>query len=127
MQLPGRQDDLISAIAAVNPNTVVVVNAGSPVTMPWRNEVSAIFTLWFPGGALGDALCDVVFGETDPGGRLPLTFPVSLNDLGFPHYPGVDGVMRYGEGRQSDIGGIERHLLHLSSGLVCGLSYLIQG
>ena len=101
MQLPGRQDDLISAIAAVNPNTVVVVNAGSPVTMPWRDEVAAILYIWFPGGALGDALCDVVFGETDPGGRLPLTFPVSLSDTpAAPHYPGVDGVMRYGEGRQ---------------------------
>ena len=101
MQLPGRQDDLISAIAAVNPNTVVVVNAGSPVTMPWRDEVAAILYIWFPGGSLGDALCDVVFGETDPGGRLPLTFPVSLSDTpAAPHYPGVDGVMRYGEGRQ---------------------------
>ncbi|NDI00688.1 MAG: glycosyl hydrolase, partial [Actinobacteria bacterium] len=101
MQLPGRQDDLISAVAAVNPNTVVVVNAGSPVTMPWRDEVAAILYIWFPGGALGDALCDVVFGETDPGGRLPLTFPVSLSDTpAAPHYPGVDGVMRYGEGRQ---------------------------
>ena len=85
--------------------------------MPWRNEVSAILYIWFPGGALGDALCDVVFGETDPGGRLPLTFPVSLNDTpAAPHYPG-DGVMRYGEGRRSDTGGIERHL-HLSFGLV---------
>lgn len=101
MQLPGRQDELISAVAAVNPNTIVVVNAGSPITMPWRDEVGAILYIWFPGGALGDALRDVVFGEADPAGRLPTTFPVSLS--GTPaasHYPGVDGKMHYGEGRQ---------------------------
>ena len=101
MQLPGRQDELISAVAAVNPNTIVVVNAGSPITMPWRDEVGAILYIWFPGGALGDALRDVVFGEADPAGRLPTTFPISLS--GTPaasHYPGVDGKMHYGEGRQ---------------------------
>ena len=101
MQLPGRQDELISAVAAVNPNTVVVVNAGSPVTMPWRDEVEAILYIWFPGGALGDALRDVVFGEIDPGGRLPLTFPTALEDTpAAANYPGVDGKMHYGEGRQ---------------------------
>ncbi len=101
MRLPGRQDELISAVAAVNPNTVVVVNAGSPVTMPWRDEVGAILYIWFPGGALGDALRDVVFGEVDPGGRLPLSFPKALGDTpAAANYPGVDGKMHYAEGRQ---------------------------
>ena len=101
MQLPGRQDELVSAVAAVNPNTVVVVNAGSPITMPWRDEVAAILYIWFPGGALGDALRDVVFGEADPAGRLPTTFPVSLNETpAASNYPGVDGKMHYREGRQ---------------------------
>lgn len=100
MQLPGRQDELISAVAAVNPNTVVVVNAGSPVTMPWRDEVGAILYIWFPGGALGDVLRDVIFGDADPGGRLPLTFPTALDDTpAAANYPGVDGKMHYAEGR----------------------------
>lgn len=101
MQLPGRQDELISAVAAVNPNTVVVVNAGSPVTMPWRDEVGAILYIWFPGGALGEALSDVVFGEVDPAGRLPLTFPTALSETpAAANYPGIDGRMLYAEGRK---------------------------
>jgi beta-glucosidase len=100
MHLPGRQDELIAAVAAANPRTIVVINAGSPVAMPWIDDVAAVLQIWFPGGALGDALCDVVLGVADPGGRLPLTFPRELAATpAAAHYPGTDGRAVYGEGR----------------------------
>jgi beta-glucosidase len=98
--LPGRQDELVARVAAANPRTVVVVNAGSPVAMDWAERVPAIVQLWYPGQEGGNALADVLFGETDPGGRLPLTFPRRLEDApALDHYPPRDGVLRYGEGR----------------------------
>ena len=98
--LPGRQDELISAVAEVNSNVVVVVNAGSPVAMPWLDEVQAVLHIWFPGGALGTALADVLLGDCDPGGRLPVTFPRTLDRTpAAAWYPGLDGVMQYGERR----------------------------
>jgi beta-glucosidase len=99
MDLPGDQDDLVRAVAAANPRTVVVVNAGAPVTMPWADEVAAIIQLWFPGMEGGNALADVLFGDVDPSGRLPTTFPVRVEDTpAFAHYPGVNGVVQYDEG-----------------------------
>jgi beta-glucosidase len=99
MDLPGEQDALVAAIAAANPNTVVVVNAGSPVSMPWADDVAAVLQLWFPGGEFGNSLADVLFGDVDPGGRLPVTIPVRLDDTpAFAHYPGSDGKAVYGEG-----------------------------
>ncbi len=71
LQLPGRQDDLVRAVAAANPNTVVVVNSGSPVELPWREEVAAVLLSWFPGQEGGAALADVLTGAQEPGGRLP--------------------------------------------------------
>ena len=99
MGLPGDQDELIAAVANANPNTVVVINAGSPVTMPWLDAVPAVLQLWFPGQALGEALADVVTGAEEPGGRLPITFPVRLEDTpAFNHHPGRDGRAVYAEG-----------------------------
>ncbi len=96
--LPGEQDALVQAVAAANPNTVVVLNTGSPVTMPWLDAVPAVLQLWFPGQELGDALADVLLGDAEPGGRLPLTFPRRIEDTpAFPYYPGVDGRQQYGE------------------------------
>lgn len=97
--LPGRQDELVSAVAAVNARTVVVVNAGAPVAMPWVDEVAAILHVWFPGGQLGPAITDVLVGDVEPGGRLPVTFPRRLEDTpAAPFHPG-DGVRaHYGEG-----------------------------
>lgn len=74
LALPGRQDDLVRAVAAVNPNTVVVVNSGSPVELPWRDEVAAVLLTWFPGQEGGAALADVLVGAHEPGGRLPTTW-----------------------------------------------------
>jgi beta-glucosidase len=98
LALPGEQDLLVSAVAAANPNTVVVLNSGSPVTMPWLDDVAAVIQLWFPGQELGDALADVLSGDAEPGGRLPVTFPCDLDDTpAAPYYPAVDGRSVYGE------------------------------
>lgn len=74
LTLPGRQDDLVRAVAAVNPHTVVVVNSGSPVELPWREDVAAVLLSWFPGQEGGAALADVLTGVHEPGGRLPTTW-----------------------------------------------------
>jgi beta-glucosidase len=99
MALPGGQDALVAAVAAANPNTIVVVNAGSPVTMPWLGVVPAVLQMWFPGQAIGDALADVLTGVAEPGGRLPVTVPARLEDSpAFAHHPGRDGKAVYAEG-----------------------------
>ncbi|MFC5186177.1 glycoside hydrolase family 3 protein [Actinomadura harenae] len=96
LALPGRQDELVSAVAAANPRTVVVVNAGAPVLMPWRDEVAAVLWAWLPGQEGGDAIADVLTGASEPGGRLPTTFPASEDNVLSP-VP-VDGVLAYAEG-----------------------------
>lgn len=98
LTLPGDQDELVTAVAAVSSNTVVVVNTGSPVTMPWLDDVSAVLQLWFPGQEIGDALADVLLGVVEPGGRLPLTFPARIEDTpAFAHHPGTEGRAVYDE------------------------------
>jgi beta-glucosidase len=99
MDLPGEQDELISRVAAANPRTVVVINAGSPVNMPWLGDVAAVLQVWFPGEELGEALADVLLGVAEPGGRLPLTIPARLADTpAYPYHPGEGGIAVYGEG-----------------------------
>ncbi|MCX5390481.1 glycoside hydrolase family 3 protein [Streptomyces sp. NBC_00094] len=98
LALPGRQDELVRAVAAVNPNTVVIVNAGSPVEMPWREDVAAILLSWFPGQEGGDALADVLTGAEEPGGRLPTTWPAVLADVPVTEVTPTDGVLDYSEG-----------------------------
>lgn len=99
LELPGRQDELVSAVAAVNPRTIVVLNAGAPVTMPWFDQVAAVLIAWFPGMMGSTALAEVLFGQRDPGGRLPTTFPLRLEDTPTFHTdPGEGGHVRYGEG-----------------------------
>jgi beta-glucosidase len=78
--LPGEQDKLVEAVAAANPRTVVVVNAGAAMTMPWHDRVPAIVDLWLPGEGGAAALADVLLGKTDPSGRLPVTFPTRDED-----------------------------------------------
>ena len=75
MVLPGRQDELVRRVAAANPSTVVVVNSGMPVLMPWADEVAAIIQVWLPGQAFAEALADVIAGVAEPGGRLPVSVP----------------------------------------------------
>ena len=99
MALPPPQDDLVRAVAAANPQTVVVVNAASPIGMPWADDVAAIVQAWFPGEEWGNALADVLSGDVSPSGKLPTTIPVRIEDTpAFTCYPGERGQVRYGEG-----------------------------
>ncbi len=99
MALPPPQDELVRAVAAANPKTIVVVNAASPVEMPWADDVAAIVQAWFPGEEWGNALADIVSGDVSPSGKLPTTVPVRLEDTpAFTSYPGERGRVRYGEG-----------------------------
>ena len=98
LTLPGRQDELVRAVAAVNPRTVVVVNAGAPVELPWRDEVSAVLVCWFPGMEFGNALADVLLGAVEPGGRLPTTWPAALADVPVLQVTPTDGRLEYAEG-----------------------------
>lgn len=98
LALPGRQDELVSRVAAANPRTVVVVNAGSPVLMPWFDEVAAVLLTWFPGQEGGAALADVLLGLAEPGGRLPTTWPRRERDCPVLDTTPRDGVVEYAEG-----------------------------
>ena len=97
MDLPGRQDELVEAVATVNPNTVVVVNAGSPVTMDWAADdhpapAPAVVTSFFAGQEQAEAMVDVLLGDADPGGRLPTTYPAT------PRRPPGDRPLRTADG-----------------------------
>ncbi|GHH39489.1 beta-glucosidase [Streptomyces umbrinus] len=96
LRLPGRQDELVHAVAAANPNTVVVVNSGSPVELPWRDDVSAVLLSWFPGQEGGAALADVLTGTHEPGGRLPTTWG-SLDSAPVTRVTPTDGELAYTE------------------------------
>jgi beta-glucosidase len=98
LAMPGRQDELVSRVAAVNDRTIVVLNSGMPVLMPWADQVAAVLQAWLPGQAMGDALADVLFGDAEPGGRLPVTLPVAEADCPVLHATPVDGVLDYREG-----------------------------
>lgn len=98
LALPGRQDDLVRAVAAANPRTVVLVNAGSPVLMPWRNDVAAVLVGWFGGQEFGHAIADVLLGVAEPGGRLPTTWPADEADVPVLDTVPIDGQLVYDEG-----------------------------
>ncbi|MEU3496882.1 glycoside hydrolase family 3 C-terminal domain-containing protein [Kitasatospora cineracea] len=98
LQLPGRQDELVAAVAAANPRTVVVVNTGSPVLLPWREQVGAVLTCWFPGQEGGDALAEVLLGHAEPGGRLPTTWPDTAADCPVYATAPTGGRLAYAEG-----------------------------
>ena len=99
LDLPGRQAELAAAVAEANPSTVVVLNSGSPVTTDWAAPAGALLQLWFPGETGGTALAEVLTGDRDATGRLPVSFPVRLEDAAtFEHFPGTDGKVTYAEG-----------------------------
>lgn len=99
MKLPGKQDELIERVSKANPNTIVVLNVGSPVEMPWIDRVPAVVQLWYDSQEQGNALADILFGDVNPSGKLPTTFPVKLEDNpAYTNYPGENGRVRYGEG-----------------------------
>jgi beta-glucosidase len=103
IRLPGRQDELVAAVAAANPRTVVVLQTGGPVEMPWLDAVPGLLEAWYPGQEAGNAIADVLTGAAEPGGRLPQTFPRAWADNPTASrdpevYPGTDGRVRYAEG-----------------------------
>lgn len=91
MALPQGQDDLIAAVAAANPNSVVVLETGNPVHMPWAKDVGAIMEAWYPGQRGGEAIANVLTGKVNPSGRLPISFPVDESQLPRPEIPGLGG------------------------------------
>ncbi len=96
-----QQNELIDAVAAANPNTVVVLTTGGPVEMPWISRVKSVLEAWYPGVEYGDAVAELLFGDVTPSGKLPQTFPISQADLPArtaAQYPGVDGHATYSEG-----------------------------
>jgi beta-glucosidase len=98
LALPGRQDELVRRVAAVSRRTVVVINAGMPVLLPWADQVAAVVYAWLPGQAMGDAIADVLLGKAEPGGRLPVTLPAREADCPVLHAEPHDGVLDYDEG-----------------------------
>ena len=96
--LPVNQNHLIEEVLRVNPNTLVVLNTGSPVKMPWADKAEAIMQTWFAGQEFGNALVDIITGEINPSGRLPTSFPKNIEDTpAFNSYPGKDLQMNYDE------------------------------
>jgi beta-glucosidase len=122
--LPGRQDELLRRVAAVNARTVVVVNAGSPVDMSWADDVAAVVQCWFGGQEMGGALADVLAGVAEPGGRLPTTLPVRLgHSPSHANFPGENGELRYGEGVFMGYRGFEHNEIVPRFAFGHGLSY----
>jgi beta-glucosidase len=101
LSLSGNQDALVEAVATANPHTVVVLKTGAPVLMPWVGQVPSIVEAWYPGEEDGNAVAAVLFGDVDPSGKLPVTFPVAAGDVPAStpaQYPGVNGTATYSEG-----------------------------
>jgi beta-glucosidase len=101
IDLGSTQDALISAVAAANPNTIVVLNTGSAVVMPWLSSVKGVLEAWYPGQEDGTAIANLLFGTADPSGHLTVTFPTSLSQVPAStaaQWPGVNGTVQYSEG-----------------------------
>ena len=101
LNLPSAQDELISAVAAANPHTIVVIDAGAPVAMPWLSQVAGVLDAWYPGQTSGTSLASVLFGQTNPSGHLPVTFPASLSQMPTSspaQFPGNGSTVQYSEG-----------------------------
>ena len=100
LRLPNGQDQLIQAVAAVNPKTIVVIQSGGAVAMPWQNDVGAIVQAWYGGQEQGNAIADILFGDVSPSGKLPITFPRGADETPIQttaQYPGVARVVEYSE------------------------------
>jgi beta-glucosidase len=99
MKLPGEQNELIRQVLKANKNTVIVLNAGSPLEMPWIDQAPTVLQLWYNSQEQGNALADVLFGDVNPSGKLPTTFPIHLEDNpAYTNYPGENDKVHYGEG-----------------------------
>jgi beta-glucosidase len=89
LALPGNQNALIAAVAKANPHTLVILETGNPVSMPWIDDVQGVLEAWYPGIGGGQAIANVLFGSVDPSGKLPITFPRSEKDLPHPRIFGM--------------------------------------
>ena len=121
LSLPDNQDALIAAVAAANPRTIVVLETGTAVTMPWVDKVSAILEAWYAGSKGADAVANVLFGDVNPSAKLPMTFPLSVNDL--PH-PTVTQPPTQGRGPEN--GGVLENPtfdVHYDEGLKVGYKW----
>ncbi|MBQ8954276.1 MAG: glycoside hydrolase family 3 C-terminal domain-containing protein [Clostridia bacterium] len=99
MRLPDNQNELLAAVAAVNPSTVVVLHGGSPVELPWLSQVSAVLCMYLAGEQTGAAAVDLLYGRANPSGHLAETWPIRLQDNpSYLNFPGEDGVVTYAEG-----------------------------
>ncbi|MFI6929657.1 beta-glucosidase [Streptomyces sp. NPDC050287] len=98
LDLPAHQNELVRKVLAANPRTIVVVNAGAPVLLPWADEAPALLWAWLPGQEAGHALADVLLGRIEPSGRLPWTLPARAEDVPVPDARPRDGIVHYGEG-----------------------------
>ena len=122
--LPGRQDELIRRVVEVNDRVVVVVNAASPVDMPWAGDVAAVLQCWFGGQEMAGGLTDVLVGTAEPGGRLPTTIPRRLeHSPSHANFPGENGELRYGEGLFMGYRGDEHNAIAPRFPFGHGLSY----
>ena len=100
LELPNHQDELVEAVAAANPNTIVVLNTGGPILMPWIDKVRGLIEAWYPGQEDGDAIAAILYGDVNPSGKLPLTFPRTADEIPTStaaQWPGVNGNSTYSE------------------------------
>jgi beta-glucosidase len=114
LTLPHGQDELIAAVAAANPRTIVVLETGGPVAMPWLDKTAAVLEAWYPGARGGEAIAAVLMGQTNPSGHLPVTFPASLDQLPRPRLDGLGEV-------ETSIAPVAQAGMHLS------VNYDIEG
>jgi beta-glucosidase len=126
LELPAAQNQLIEAVAKANPRTIVVVKTGSAILMPWINDVPAVLEAWYPGEEDGSAVASVLIGDVNPSGKLPLTFPRSVDQTlaaNPEQYPGVDGTAHYSEGLDVGYRGYTAHDVTPLFPFGFGLSY----
>jgi beta-glucosidase len=109
LSLPNNQDALVEAVAAANPNTIVVLETGGPVSMPWVQHVKGVVEMWYPGIGGAQALANILFGEVNPSGKLPVTFAKDDAQLPHPTVPGLEGVTFSPSGRQHKVKPFDLH------------------
>lgn len=123
LQLPGRQDELVRRVIEANARTIVVVNAGAPVILPWLNDAAAVLWWWLPGQEAGNGLADAIFGVMEPSGHLPWTLPESELDVPVPNGIPVNGVVEYLEAIDVGYRGWDRNQLSPAREFGFGLGY----
>jgi beta-glucosidase len=109
LSLPNKQDELVEAVAKANPNTIVVLETGGPVTMPWIQKVKGVVEMWYPGIGGAQALANILFGDVNPSGKLPATFAKDEAQLPHPVVPGLEGVSAGAPNRERNVKPFDVH------------------